>query len=70
MPSITTPPTSEPAEDADTDSENGDDFAYEIDDVEQEKRASMPGGALSPGSTATGSPTGRGLTHHEHPEAS
>jgi hypothetical protein len=70
MSSTTEFPASESSADAGSDSENGDDFAYEIDDVEQEKRASMPGGALSPGSTATGSPTGRGHTHHEHPEIS
>ncbi|WP_166871025.1 MULTISPECIES: hypothetical protein [unclassified Salinibacterium] len=28
-------------------------------DAEQDKRADQPGGALSPGTTATGSPTGR-----------
>ena len=70
MSSMTGVPASQPSEDSDRDTEDGDDFAYEIDDVEQEKRANMPGGALSPGNTATGSPTGRGLTHHEHPDGS
>ncbi|MET1044694.1 MAG: hypothetical protein ABWX59_11340 [Microbacteriaceae bacterium] len=28
-------------------------------DAEQDRRADMPGGALSPGTTATGRPTGR-----------
>jgi hypothetical protein len=61
MPSATEPAAAKSAEEPDLD--------YDIDDVEQEKRASMPGGALSPGTTATGSPTGRGLAHHEHPDA-
>lgn len=60
MAATTEPPAPEAEEEPDLD--------YDADDVEQEKRASMPGGALTPGTTATGSPTGRRLAHHEHPE--